>query len=314
MKKYITNFIIFGILVYGLLYSLYYQKESIPEIFHSSFNIEKKVKSKIKNFSYRKPKMVIMHYTAGDYNKSLSLLTTKEVSAHYLVNIDGDVDQIIPEHRNAWHAGKSSWGNFSSLNDISLGIEVINFGYVDPEREEYITKEEPKELPYYREISKKAIYVENQLNIDRKWFKFSDKQIKKIGEMLQDFKNRYNIPDNLFLGHSDISPQRKNDPGPLFPWQEIYEKYGVGAWYDLSEKLQYVSLPKSDATSRIIWIQKHLKIYGYACEITGELDEETQNVLQAFQMHFRPKIISGDIDDETIDILAHLVDKYIYAR
>lgn len=102
---------------------------------------------------------------------------------------------------------------------------------------------------------------------------------------------------------------RKVDPGPLFPWEEFHRKFGVGAWYDLTRPLSTVSLPRDDTT--VTWVQEHLKKYGYACPQTGILDEGTKRTIKMFQLHFRATHVSGDIDAETIQILAQLVDRYI---
>lgn len=223
---------------------------------------------------------LVLHYTALNLEDSLKVLTdpVKQVSAHYLVP-DADVDgqrkvfQLVQEDKRAWHAGLSTWGKRTGLNDTSIGIEIVNLGYKD-------------------ESGK------------RTWYPFTDYQIQTVIALAKDIVKRYDIQAVNVVGHSDITPGRKVDPGPLFPWKKLYDN-GIGAWFDEKElKI------KHDAEIDIKKLQTNLKRYGYNIEITEKLDQQTRTVLQAFQMHFRPSDYSGDPDMETVAILENLVQKY----
>lgn len=225
---------------------------------------------------------LVLHYTELDLKTSLHVLTDpkREVSAHYLVpetliNQAQKIYQLVKEDKRAYHAGKSNWQGRSNLNDSSIGIEIVNLGYQDE-------------------------------NGKRKWFPYSDDQIMSVIALSRLIIDRYQIHPSCIIGHSDIAPGRKVDPGPLFPWKTLYE-HGVGAWFDENE------ITASNATANdinILSLQKNLKIYGYNIELTGRLDIQTQTVLQAFQMHFRSKDYSGKPDVQTCAILKNLIQKY----
>ena len=135
-------------------------------------------------------KYVILHYTAIDHDKSVKVLTTQSVSAHYLVNDmdNAEIYQLVDENKRAYHAGISAWRNDSSLNDTSIGIEIVNNGFT--------------------EQGGKRTFVP-----------FPDYQVKKVAELVKDLVTRYQISPTNVLAHSDIAPTRKQDPGPLFPWR-----------------------------------------------------------------------------------------------
>jgi len=223
---------------------------------------------------------VVLHYTEHSLDRTIAIFKdpTRQVSTHYLVPdtaIDGKrvVYQFLQEKERAWHAGASSWGHITNLNFSSIGIENVNLGYKDEGGQ-------------------------------RIWHPFSDYQIQTLLELLKPIVDRYHILPVNIVGHSDIAPGRKLDPGPKFPWKTLYEQ-GVGAWFD------EIALELRDReVVDIRKLQTDLKIYGYAIEITGELDAQTRTVLQAFQMHFRPRDYSGAPDVETVAILENLISKY----
>lgn len=223
---------------------------------------------------------LVLHYTALDFETSLKVLTDpkREVSAHYLIpetDIDGQrkIFQLVQDKERAWHAGVSNWKNRSGLNDTSIGIEIVNLGYSDKDGK-------------------------------RTWYPFTDYQIESVIEISKIIIERYQIQATNIIGHSDIAPGRKLDPGPLFPWKKLY-KNGIGTWYD-EESLEIQPNAKID----IQRLQKNLRTFGYAINITGKFDQQTRTVLQAFQMHFRPNNYSGNLDAETIAILENLIKKY----
>ena len=223
---------------------------------------------------------LVLHYTALDLKASLKALTNPntKVSAHYLIpekSMSGkrQIFQLVDEKKRAWHAGASAWQQRINLNDTSIGIEIVNLGYSDK-------------------------------NGKRRWYPFTDYQIESIIKLAKIIITRYQIHPTCVIGHSDIAPGRKVDPGPLFPWKTLYEN-GIGAWFE-EEELGYNHANEID----ILELQKKLQTYGYAIEITGKLDTQTRTVLQAFQMHFRARDYSGNPDAETSAILENLLKKY----
>lgn len=223
-------------------------------------------------------RFLILHYTEVTLERSLELLLGSEVSSHYLVS-DTNPDhifQLVDESKRAWHAGPSNWQGRQNLNDTSIGIEIVNLGYRKNTEGEVI------------------------------WYPYEAKQIASVTELCQNIITRYDIHPTCIVGHSDIAPGRKIDPGPLFPWKQLYD-HNIGAWYDedlvghLATKLEL-----DDASL----IQEKFARYGYAIDLTGIIDEQTINVIKSFQMHFRPQNFSGILDIETIAILEALLQKY----
>lgn len=227
---------------------------------------------------------LVMHYTVADYPSSIRILTEKQVSSHYLVGDIADenkVYQLVREDKRAWHAGTSYWQGRENLNDMSIGIEIVNKGFVEKEGV-------------------------------RHFFPFGGKQMKKVALLMQSIVKRYNIKPTAVVGHSDIAPGRKQDPGPLFPWEILYKKYGVGAWYDDSTVFKYIDqyYEKMQDTMFISSIQNDFARYGYKVEESGVFDEATENVILSFQYHFRPRLCDGILDAETYAILQALLEKY----
>jgi len=232
-------------------------------------------------------RFLVMHYTALDDSRSLKTLTQDQVSAHYLIPLEPKsikgkpvVLQLVDENRRAWHAGVSSWNGRSNLNDTSIGIEIVNPGYTD------------------------------DMLGDRTWYPYSEKQIAVVALLAKDIIERYQIaPDNV-LGHSDIAPLRKQDPGKLFPWARL-AGIGIGAWPDQSTVSKYLAGRSPTSPTEVSTIQALLKQYGYdQIPQNGMLDEETRKTIAAFQMHFRPADIRGNADAETEAIARALNEKY----
>ncbi|KAA5921497.1 MULTISPECIES: N-acetylmuramoyl-L-alanine amidase [Pantoea] len=232
-------------------------------------------------------RFLVIHYTALDDAQSLRTLTKDQVSAHYLIpdapaSQQGEpvVLQLVDENKRAWHAGVSNWRGRSNLNDSSIGIEIVNQGYTDD-------------------------MLEN-----RTWYPYKEKQIAALTALAKDIIERYQIaPDNV-LGHSDIAPLRKQDPGRLFPWERLSAS-GIGAWPDKDAVSRNLAGRKPEAPADVSVIQGLLKEYGYdQIPQSGVLDQDTRKTLSAFQMHFRPENISGYADAETEAIAKALVEKY----
>ena len=170
-----------------------------------SITVDSSYTSKGQNYRQR---FIILHYTALNRDSSLRVLTTDEVSAHYLISDkkSDPVYSLVDESRRAWHAGASEWKTSKNLNDSSIGIEIVNNG-----------------------------------NVSGNFEPFRDFQIKEVAVLVRYLADKYEIPATNILGHSDIAPQRKPDPGPLFPWEELYKKYNLGMWYDNDRKSAYES-------------------------------------------------------------------------
>ncbi|MGE9550166.1 N-acetylmuramoyl-L-alanine amidase [Erwinia amylovora] len=232
-------------------------------------------------------RFLVMHYTALDDSRSLKTLTRDQVSAHYLILQEPKsragkpvVLQLVDDNRRAWHAGISSWNGRSNLNDTSIGIEIVNPGYTDT------------------------------MLGKRTWYRFNEKQIAAVALLAKDIIDRYQIaPDNV-VGHSDIAPLRKQDPGKLFPWARL-AAIGVGAWPDQLTVNKYLAGRSPSAPADISVIQALLKQYGYdQIPQSGILDEGTRKTIAAFQMHFRQADIRGNADAETEAIARALNEKY----
>ena len=237
-----------------------------------------------------KPEYIIIHYTANcSYadNWRAFFNPFRPVSTHYLIGADGNIIQMVPESKRAWHAGKSCWGTNSDLNSSSIGIELIDPGFSD-------TDKNPCPLPscFWNQSNGKHIFGSTKT-----WYNFSAQQITSMISLCKEIMQRYQIPACNILGHSDIAFTRKMDPGPLFPWKMLAEQ-GVGIWWN---NLQ----PMSSWT--IKELQEKLKQYGYCIDITGEQDQQTKNAVQAFQMHFEQNDISGIPTTQTMQILNSLL-------
>ncbi|HHT8827643.1 TPA: N-acetylmuramoyl-L-alanine amidase [Yersinia enterocolitica] len=230
-------------------------------------------------------RFLVLHYTATDDAESLRLLTQGDVSAHYLVkthpeSLNGKpvVLQLVPESQRAWHAGVSYWQGRNNLNDTSIGIEIVNRGF-----------------------------TERMLR--REWYAYNESQIELIERLTKDIVERYNIDPANVVAHSDIAPLRKSDPGPLFPWKRLAEQ-GIGAWPDDATVNKYINGRNMSGMASVTIIQQALARYGYQIPQSGELDNETKQVIKAFQMHFRAQNFSGIPDVETEAIALALVEKY----
>lgn len=218
-------------------------------------------------------KFVIVHYTVSDLQQSINILTNQVVSSHYLLTDEArpTLYRLVDESRVSNHAGLSTWKNYSLLNPSSIGIEIVNPGFT--------------------------------LNPDgtRKWYPFPQAQMDILIPLLKDIVKRHNIEPNHILGHADIAPQRKQDPGPMFPWKQLADA-GLIPWPDDAKVRELTALYAPQAPE-VLWFQKRLKAYGYAVPLTGELDKETRNVITTFQMKYRPVDISGNPDAQTAAML-----------
>ena len=237
-------------------------------------------------------KSIVLHYTVSDNARSIKTLTKGQVSAHYLIldHDDNKIYNLVPESERAWHAGDGGFAGRTILNDTSIGIEIVNSG-IKPEYQNALKNGELNYHPYEH-------YVE-----------FDELQIKKVGQLVQDLAKRYNISPKNIIGHADMAPSRKIDPGAKFPWQRLYFDYGIGAWYDEFDK-QFFMHQDAFAAATIPEIKQAFRDYGYQINDSDEWDKASRNVVYAFQLHFRPQQPTGELDLETYAILKALNKKY----
>jgi N-acetylmuramoyl-L-alanine amidase len=266
------------------------------------------------NFNSR-VSLIVIHFTTADFGDSLRILTkpsANPVSSHYLIPEPDDssyeksklrIHELVPETSRAWHAGDSYWGGRISLNDQSIGIELVNRSYC------HNADSSPAiDTAADGSLEEKGQTIEAATSICF-YPDFSDAQLELLIGLLDDIHERHpSINPTHIVGHADIAPDRKVDPGPRFPWQRLY-RLGYGAWYEDEAVIRYwerfriLPMPLCN-------VQKALKAYGYGIEPSGMYDEQTRNVLRAFQMHFRPWETSGEATPETVAVLYALIEKY----
>jgi len=257
-----------------------------------------------KNASER-VRFLVMHFTAIDFDTSLRVLTqpsSSPVSSHYLVPESDDpsyphddlrVYQLVDETRRAWHAGPSVWEDRSQLNDHSIGIEIVNKSHCHP----------PAESTPEAEAEAVCFFPD-----------FDPKQMELVTALSKDILARYpDITPTRVVGHGDIIPQWKIDPGPKFPWQQLAEA-GIGAWYDDETVKRHLDFLNGNTTSdrhsvRMRFAQ-WLRDYGYGIEPETASDEDITLYTRAFQYHFRPWKVDGEVDNHTRAILLALLEKY----
>ncbi len=221
----------------------------------------------------RRPDMILLHYTGMETSAAaLDWLCREEsqVSCHYFVHEDGRIDQLVPEERRAWHAGKSFWKGETDINSCSIGIEIANPGH-------------PGGLP-----------------------DFPERQIEAVVELCRDCGERWQIAPERVLAHSDVAPIRKVDPGEKFPWGELFRR-GVGHWVEPAPVGGGRYFQRGDRGQPVEALQSMLSLYGYAVEITGIFCDRTEGAVAAFQRHFRQSRVDGIADVSTLDTLHRLL-------
>ncbi len=226
------------------------------------------------NFNDRKasPDTLLLHYTGMETAESaLDWLCRPEaeVSCHYFVFEDGQTVQLVGEEQRAWHAGKSSWQEYSDINSRSIGIEIANPGH---------------EFDYPD---------------------FPAVQIDAVTALCKDICMRHAILPQHVLAHSDVAPGRKRDPGEKFPWQALAEE-GVGHWVK-PEPIGAVASKQGDCGTAIADLKSRLADYGYDIARDEVFDAATACVVTAFQRHFRPHRVDGIADRSTLETLNRLI-------
>ncbi|QGM46974.1 N-acetylmuramoyl-L-alanine amidase [Methylocystis heyeri] len=216
---------------------------------------------------------LILHYTGMPTPQSaLDLLCSPEaeVSAHYFVDENGEVLQLVPESRRAWHAGRSFWAGETDLNSASIGVEIVHPGHDDPR-------------PY------------------------PAAQIAAVVALARDVCARCAIPPHRVLAHSDIAVSRKIDPGEFFPW-DVLAASGVGHYVKPAPLAGEEGLGLGACGQEVSALQRRLAAYGYAVAPSGVFDEDTTKVVAAFQRHFRPQRVDGRADASTLATLDRLLE------
>ena len=237
----------------------------IENNYSPNFEIKKRLKNSIK--------FIIIHYTGmKKESKAISRLLdiNSKVSCHYFIKNNGNIIRMVPDIYTAWHAGKSKWKKFKSLNKHSIGIEINNPGH------------------------------------DHGYKSFSQKQINSLLYLIKDLKKKFNIDKKNILGHSDIAPDRKKDPGEKFPWFFL-AKNKIINWYSLDfnelKKLKKIRINKKLEQAFI----QNLYNIGY-CRISGHNKEKSNKILTtAFQRKYRNKLINGKIDHECFLITKNIL-------
>lgn len=220
------------------------------------------------NFGERRegalPDMIVLHYTAMEQTcdaRDWLCNDTAEVSAHYLISTTGDVIQMVDEAMRAWHAGAGQWGKVSDVNSRSIGIEITNTG------------KHP----------------------------FSEPQMNALEGLMTRIMQRWGIAAHRVIGHSDMAPGRKIDPGPRFDWRRL-ARAGLSIWPE--------TLSESGAGGVGRDWQEDARRFGYACEVVGaEHESPDQVILDAFRSRFRP-FATGPIAQEDTQMLADLARRF----
>ena len=242
----------------------------------TTLNYSPNFNSKKRNL--KKVRFIIFHYTGmkkelGAINKLTNIQS--EVSCHYLIKKSGEIITMVPVSYVAWHAGESSWGNYKSLNKNSIGIEITNPGH------------------------------------EFKYKKFSKKQISALLKLSRYLIKKYNIDPKNILGHSDIAPERKKDPGEKFPWQYLSQNK-VGLWHAIKKKdLIKNRKIKTTKMGKEIFINNLFKI-GYSKKFPRNVskDKYLNYITKAFQRRYRQDVIDGRIDQECLIISQNLIKKF----
>jgi N-acetylmuramoyl-L-alanine amidase len=225
------------------------------------------------------PDIILLHYTGmQSADEALNRLCDAgaRVSSHYFVFESGSIIQMVPEARRAWHAGASSWAGETDINSRSIGIEIANPGH------------------------------------DFGYPEFPRRQIAAVIALCRGIIARRAVRRDRVLAHSDVAPGRKQDPGEKFPWRLLADS-GVGLWVEPVPITDWLSLVPGDTGDTVAELQRSLAEYGYGVPISGAYDETTQQVIAAFQRHFRPAQIDGLADTSTRETLRKLLDARVQA-
>lgn len=224
----------------------------------------------------RHPDMILLHYTGmPDATEALEFLRTpaSQVSAHYFVFEDGRIIQLVQESRRAWHAGAALWAGETDINSCSIGVEIANPGHAHG-------------------------YPD-----------FPKRQIAAVTALCRSIQTRNKIPPVRVLGHSDVAPGRKQDPGEKFPWRTLFDS-GIGHWVrPAAITTGGPVLALGDRGEAVTAVQRSLAEYGYGIAVTGNYDSAMHEVVAAFQRHFRPERVDGVCDFSTRQTLHEVLSQ-----
>ncbi len=217
---------------------------------------------------------LVLHYTVADFPISMKILTERDVSAHYLVSDEPQprIFRLVDESRRAWHSGASAWKGHKLLNASSIGIEIVHPGFkLGPD--------------------KQRIYQP-----------FSPAQMDVLLPLVRDIVQRHQIRPDRILGHGEVTPAYKEDPGPTFPWQLLAER-GITPPLPDATRVAAQRAVYEWMLPEPLWLQERLAQHGYPIERTGVWDAQSQRVLMNFQMRYRPASHSGQPDAESAALL-----------
>lgn len=239
-------------------------------------------------------KGIVLHYSVCPNSDVIeNVFYAAGVSAHYDVDFDGEKFEFVDPKYVAFHAGKSAWNGVTALNKSFVGIEQDMWGYYESANNklyDYKKFGEPVQLP----------------GDDRKWFKFSENQVESTGQLIFALQQEYKIPGRNVVTHSDVAIGRKSDAGPMFPYKEIFEKYGAGYY----PKCKSIDLDKFSGLTDDDYL-KLLEIYGFNKGETGKaFDISNNQIIKAFKLHFYPGDLSEDLNDNTKKMIINLVASY----
>ena len=239
---------------------------SINTTLNYSPNFDKKKRK------FKQIKFIIFHYTGMKNEKvAIKRLTNSKskVSSHYFIKYNGQIINLVPELYISWHAGISSWQNYKSINKHSIGIEISNPGH------------------------------------SYKYKKFSKEQIHSILKLTRYLIKKYKIKIKFILGHSDIAPFRKKDPGEKFPWKYLSKK-NVSLWHNLNEKKLLKIRKKIVGEYEKNNFIKNLYKIGYSRLLNKNRNKNIKLLTKAFQRRFRQDLVNGIIDEECLLISKNL--------
>ncbi|MEZ5816369.1 MAG: N-acetylmuramoyl-L-alanine amidase [Hyphomicrobiaceae bacterium] len=221
-----------------------------------------------------RPDILLLHYTGmTSCERAIDWLSRPDsrLSCHYVIDLDGRITQMVAESERAWHAGVSQWAGETDINSRSVGFEIHNGGH------------------------------------DHGYPEFPEAQMAAVIALAADVVRRWSISPERVLGHADVAPARKSDPGEKFDWQRLAAA-GVGLWVPPAPPDECEAGYGRDAANDVIaHAQRLFARYGYGVELTGLLDKQTELVIIAFQRHFRPTRVDGRLDASTVATLERLV-------
>ena len=218
--------------------------------------------------------ILVLHYTGMETGKAaIQRLCdpSAKVSAHYIVEEDGRILSLVDSQHRAWHAGVSSWRGITDVNSASIGIEIVNGGH------DYGLPE------------------------------FPDLQIDAVIKLSRDLIQKFDIQPGNIVGHSDIAPERKQDPGEKFPWQRLAE-YDVGLWPQSISEDSRILFNAGERDRGVAIVQKGLSHIGYEVAVSGQYDPKTVSTVTAFQRRYRPQKIDGSVDVQTLELITWVAD------